>query len=62
MNARLKGFLFLMKIFLSAMAIYETAKELLFVCKNEDSESLKRFQMLCKLILSNLENEADAKV
>lgn len=44
------------------MAIYETAKELLFVCKNEDSESLKRFQMLCKLILSNLENEADAKV
>ena len=35
---------------------------MLFVSKTEDAEILRKFQLLFRVILYNLENESDAKV
>ena len=48
--------------FFSALSIFKVANELLFICKGGDQQSIKRFQLLCKVILLNLETEKDAKV
>eukprot|EP00795_Rhopilema_esculentum_P015545 gene15545-6809_t len=44
-----------------ALSIFKVANELLFICKGGDKQSIKRFQLLCKVILLNLETEKDAK-
>ena len=48
--------------FLTAMAIFDIAKDLLFIYKHENAETLQQFQQIFRVILFNLENESDAKV
>jgi len=44
-----------------AMAIFDIAKDLLFIYKHENAETLQQFQQIFRVILFNLENESDAK-
>ena len=49
-------------LFLLAISIYNITKQLLFIGKSENSEVLRRFQLIFRVILFNLDNESDAKV